>query len=178
MSGGAAEVLQTLQDILDLLVPDTSPDDSPSAACAIDPAPCRYGLYPGFQVPWDSCGEGPCGDRNGQLWGVLQSMTPVSQGGLSGDPCTIFNWVGKVGIVRCVTGLDDAGEPPDMDSVTADAWQQALDADAIRSAIKCCPLRSARVRDIVVSGWTALGPQGNCAGGEWELRGVYQLCCG
>lgn len=165
----AAGVIETLNDILVLL---TNPESG--AGCTIDPV-CRAGIYPGTEVPWDTCSETECGEGSGQLWGVLRSINP-NPNNTPGSGCTLLDFTAAVGIVRCAAPMDGS-RPPSIEAIEADAVQQALDADGIYRAIMCCEERSERVRDLTLSSWTALGPQGGCVGGEWAIRGQWHACC-
>lgn len=177
------EILETLRDILDLLTvpesPGESPDESPGFECLIVPQPCRVVLSPGLEIPWDECGTGDCGDApdgpDGQLWANITTMISTPSGG----SCEQIVWTADVGIVRCAATVQNDGSPPPVGAVEHDAWQQAADADHIRYAIRCCPVRPDSIKDVELVTWTALGPSGGCVGGAWTIRGILDDCeCG
>lgn len=169
MSKPVASVLKIMSDALDTLGQD-------SDCCALNPEVCRTAVYLGGEVPWDSCDSGCAGGKNGMLWAQLVRIDPVT-----GDPgagnCASFAWTIEFGIVRCVAGPDQSGNPPSETAVAADAAQQIADADAIFAALSCCASRSDALRDATVSSWTPLGPDGGCAGGTWSMRGRLNVCC-
>lgn len=161
----AVQALATLQEIVDLLV------DGSDNCVPLDPPPCRAGVYPGQEVPWDFCG-GQCGGNDGQLFANLSGMDVRQEG-----PCQRITFTAEVGILRCAAPMADDGTPPSAAAISADADQQAQDADAIWNAISCCTDRSEDLRGIVLVSWRALGPTGGCVGGAWIVRGVIDTCC-
>lgn len=166
MSGPATAVLGVLQEVLDLLT-------DPTSGCVLSPEPCKIGLVPGSAVAWDTCGEGKCATgKDGQLWANLNTFTTVGVG-----PCQTITWTATIGIVRCVATVKDDGTFPTSAELLADADQQAADADSIKAAIDCCENRSENIRDVTLVAWTALGPTGGCAGGQWTVKGVLDVCC-
>jgi hypothetical protein len=171
--GGTVHVLLILSDILETLTTDES-----EGGCPL-PCFCRVAVYPGLEVPLDSCETGGhCADGcDGQLWGAVQSITRVQQPEAPG--CEAYLWTAQVGAARCAAMPRDDGTPPSIDAVQRDAARQAVDADGIRYAIACCPTRSQRVKDagIVLESWTPLGPSGGCVAGFWTIRGRFDDCC-
>lgn len=69
----------------------------------------------------------------------------------------------EVGVYRCVSTLDDRGEPPSPAEVTADAL--AADADACALADAVSRLTWTHVR----GAWVPLGPSGGCGGGAQSV---------
>lgn len=160
-------VLDRLRDALDLLA---------EGDCAVSPATCRTAVYFGGEVPWDECGTGCAGGKNGMLWAKLVSITP--RGSNRGGKCAEYAWTAEFGIVRCVAGMGKDGSPPKPAAVEADAYQQARDADAIFNGLVCCPSPDSPLRDVSLTSWSPLGPNGNCAGGAWLAEGALSVCCG
>lgn len=172
--GGVMRVVEILSDILDLLTSDES-----EGGCPL-PCFCRVAVYPGLEVPWDSCSTGgTCGECDGQLYAAIQSVTRVQGDGVGA--CKTYQFTALVGAVRCAAPMsDDDQHPfPSVEAVQNDAIRQAVDADGIRYAIECCPTRPQRLRDagIVLDSWAPLGPQGGCVGGAWTIRGRFDVCC-
>lgn len=162
----AVEVLGVLQQIVDLLT-------DPTSGCAVAPEPCRVAVYPGVQVPWDTCGDNGCTSKDGQLWANLVSFTATGQG-----ECERVTFTAIVGVVRCEKGrVRDDGKLPRVEDTEADATQQAADADSIWEAFHCCVNRPDSLRDVSLTNWTALGPSGGCVGGQWTITGVLDTCC-
>lgn len=172
-SSGALRVIELLADILELLAGSEDSD----APCPLPPF-CRVAVYPGLDVPWDSCGTSPCNDADGQLWGALQGMTRVASSDAGNGGCQVWNWTAQIGAVRCASKMDEDGNPPSVDATQQDAIRQAVDNDGIRYAITCCPERPQRLKDagIVLESWIPLGPN-DCVGGAWTIRGRVDVCC-
>lgn len=173
--GGALHVLELLSDILELLT-----DDESEQNCAL-PCFCRVAVYPGLEVPWDSCSTACGSGCDGQLWGAIQGITRVPGGSNAGNGgCQSYTFTAQVGAVRCAAKMrdDDTNPFPPVEAVQNDAIRQAIDADGIRWAITCCPNRPQRLRDagIVLESWAPLGPQ-DCVGGAWTITGRVDVCC-
>lgn len=168
---GLVGVIEVLSDILDVLTTDES-----EGGCPLEPY-CRVAVYPGLEVPWDTCESDGCADGDGQLWGAVQSVTRVP--GSAGSGCEAWNWTAQIGSVRCAAKPRDNASMPSIEAIQDDAVRQAVDADGILRGIKCCPERSARLRAaaIVVGDWTPLGPDGGCVGGAWTISGRFDVCC-
>lgn len=172
---GAVGVIELLSDVLELL---TTPEDE--GGCPL-PCFCRVAIYPGLEVPWDSC-QTSCGDGcDGQLWGAIQSVTRLQGDGSNGvGTCVRYTFTAQVGAVRCAAKMtdNDLNPFPPVEAVQNDAIRQAIDADGIRYAIACCPERPRRLREagIVLDSWEPLGPQ-DCVGGAWTISGVFDVCC-
>lgn len=145
--------------------------------CPVSPPTCRTAVYLAGEVPWDTCESGCSGDSNGMMWANLLTIAPTAGGSDQGS-CADYIWTAEVGIVRCVAGPTNDGSPPSADKVQADAEQQATDADAIFTALRCCDSRPEGLLDVALSSWAPLGPNGNCAGGAWTVRGRLSVCCG
>jgi hypothetical protein len=131
------------------------------AVAALDPPVGRAFVAPGLEVAWDDC----CA---GQVWVRLLQLIPLPQfqkRKASGENCAVDVWeiTAAIGVVRCVHSVDDDGQPPTPEELTADGIQGAEDMQALMGAIQCCVQPSAFVR------WNPVGPMGGCAGGEWQF---------
>lgn len=162
--------LERVTEVLSLILTTLTEGD-----CALDLLPCRTALYLGGEVPWDNCETGR--GTNGQLWANLINITPTA-GGSDAGACPSYNWSAELGIVRCIASLSDDGSFPAVSAIEADSTRQAQDADAIFNALRCCPTRPEALRDVALSSWVPLGPNGKCAGGAWTARGSLDVCCG
>lgn len=172
-SGAVLGVLELLSDVLVLLTTEESAGGCPLRCF------CRVAVYPGLQVPMDSCSTGgACGECDGQLWGAIQSITRVQQAGAAGGVCDAWMWTAQIGAVRCAAMPSEDGTPPSVDAVQGDAVSQGVDADGIWYALSCCPTRPQRIKDagIVLESWTPLA-EGDCVGGFWTIRGRFDVCC-
>lgn len=177
MSGALALVgaVEVLSDLLEIMTHDDS--DSGGMNCTLDPY-CRVAVYPGLEVPFDTCEVDDCGKgADGQLWATVQGVTPYPTN--TGTGCDTYQWTAKIGSVRCAAKPGEDGAPPSVEAVQADAARQAIDADAIMYAIRCCAPKVQRLRDaaMVVTTWVPLGPDGGCVGGEWTITGRFDVCC-
>lgn len=170
MTGPLTRVVVVLQTALDAL---TCQD---ADCCSITPDVCRTAVYLGGEVPWDTCDSGCSGKRNGMLWAKIVSIDPTA-GGTDTGSCASYTWTAEIGVVRCITGLNQDGSPPSAAAVAKDARQQVADADAIYAALRCCPTRPDALQDVSLTRWAPVGPQGNCAGGAWSVRGSLDVCC-
>jgi hypothetical protein len=177
-NGGAVKVIELLSDILEILTADgtTESGESGVVGCPLPPF-CRVAVYPGLEVPWDSCGTS-CGAADGQLWGAIQGITRVAGNGVGA--CQAYQFTAQIGALRCAAKMkdDDLNPFPSVEAVQQDAIRQAVDADGIRYALECCPVRPRRLIDagIVLDSWVPLGPQ-DCVGGAWTIRGRIDVCC-
>jgi hypothetical protein len=173
--GGVVYAIELLSDILELLTSDES-----EGGCPL-PCFCRVAVYPGLEVPWDTCSTGGvCGECDGQLYAAIQSVTRVTGNGDGVGACQAYNFTAIVGAVRCAAKMtdDDLNPFPSVEATQNDAIRQAIDADGIRYAIACCPTRPQRLKDagIVLDSWAPLGPA-DCVGGAWTIRGRFDVCC-
>lgn len=137
----------------------------------------RAFLAPGSQVAWDDCCDG-------QLWVRMINVFPSGRPFPAVDsvqPCGIAVLAVQlaVGVVRCAAVVDDNGNAPTPEELTADTLAQSADASILLSAIQCCDLPTTTDKLIRVGTWTPSGPQGGCVGGEWTLTlGVGNCGCG
>lgn len=136
-------------------------------ACAYDALTTKPG--------WKSVTPGPaaldeCCD--GQLWVNLAGLSPrVDRGCVTG-----WNMTVSVGLVRCVSVINDRGISPNAAQIRADALQQATDVEELQQALSCCPENIAYVQRSLLGDWTAMNPEGGCAGGTWSLELVIPTC--
>lgn len=175
MSTPLTDVADILRSALTLLTEDPEESDPDPSCPILEPDVCRVALYLGGEVPYDSCDGGCSGSANGMLWAKIISVTPT-QGNTDQGSCASYIWTAEIGVVRCVAGLGNDGQPPTAAQVEADALQQAADADAIFTALRCCPTRPDELRDVSLTRWDPVG-QSPCAGGTWTVRGALNVCC-
>lgn len=139
----------------------------------------RVFLEPGATAVWDTC----CIDdgREGQLWVATTQVYPAT-GQLTPDTqpvrCQPSGFAADliVGVLRCAHTLDDQGNPPTVEQVTADAEKVARDRTLIRDAILCDAGPRLDVGGYRLGGWVPLGPQGGCVGGQWTLTIALPSC--
>lgn len=130
-------------------------------------------LSPGQETVWDDC----CG---GQLWvrlvSVVPQMDPSASRGAAPN-CGLLGWTVDlaVGAVRCVTGLDENGEPPTADVMTNDVLAEVRDMEDIRDALIYEMGDIPCLSRPTLLNWAPLGPLGGCGGGEWQFRFLLAL---
>lgn len=129
-------------------------------ACAeagLTKAVSRAQIQVGSEVAWDDCCDG-------QLTVRIINMTPFyGQAGAGGSACGPLYWnltVG-VGVIRCASTVNDNGVAPTAATITTEALQMTQDQADLMQAIQCCSVVRA------MGPWSASGPMGGCAGGEW-----------
>lgn len=118
-------------------------------------------LYPGSQVAWD--------DQCGQLY--------VSSGPIRADydrnrtRIASFHQTVAVGVLRCVSTVQDHGVFPGEDELTEDTDGNQLDAHIVMTTLAC--LKLDRASKLTLDNWNPVGPQGAMAGGEWKCQVFY-----
>lgn len=134
-----------------------------------DAPPSRVLLMPGSEVVWDNCGN------RGQLWVRVVSVVPHYPSGLRtnamGVKCGPAAWDATiaVGVLRCVSTVDDRGRPPKALTMTKEMTQILDDASKISGVL----VEAEEITEITV--WNPLGPEGGLAGGEWEARARFGI---
>jgi hypothetical protein len=133
--------------------------------CGAGPV-CTAAIFPGEEVAWDYCGE-CASDHCGFVYikltqGYPSTTFPAPALDLSCAAPLAFQV--DLGIVRCLPVMDDDGDPPDPDELSASALSMMDDMFAIKHAI-------AQVADKVhiLGNWVPQGPVGGCVGGYWTL---------
>ncbi|HEY5841538.1 MAG TPA: hypothetical protein VIU87_08730 [Mycobacterium sp.] len=138
-----------------------------AAQVALDPSPSRVITFqPGEEVAWDECCEG-------QLWcRIIRVGAGSYRGKADGTVCDIPYWTLTLGlgVIRCVGVLDDNGTAPTAARISADGLQANQDIAALSEVITCIGLTTG------ILGWIPLGPQGGCAGGEWQFETRVAVC--
>lgn len=144
-------------------------------------------LLPTAVIPWDSC------DCGGQLALAIrrvygsQLFAQESANPTEWNRCGPRFWVVDVlvSVTRCITGVDEAGNPPPCATALAEAYTLENDRTATRQAIACCleQMRQTRPPVLNVQAWVlgasvTVGEQGACAGVETSfLVGVSACAC-
>lgn len=132
----------------------------------------------GGEVPWDNCCVAEDGS-NGQLWVRMVDFHPTGPFPAQErqiTPCTPIMMAAQlgVGVLRCVSTVNDQGQFPSAAEMTADGLAMTMDASTILEALKCCvgPMAEddeSPVLKVGINTWLPLGAQGGCAGGEWTI---------
>lgn len=121
--------------------------------------PGRSVIAPGVETVWDDC----C---SGQLAVRLAGSRIV----YSKDICPIAleNTI-EVELVRCVASLEDDGEAPSENVVTADALQILKDMRELGCALQNYDPTDKQVHRVLLSEYTPTPLEGGCGGGKWSL---------
>lgn len=137
----------------------------------------RMLVAPGAEVAWDECCDG-------MLWTRLLQVVPaqlMQQGqgpfGMTRvGPCGVLMWEATigVGVLRCASMVDDAGQAPAPATLTAEALQVVQDMADVAAALQCCVAPQAE--KLTMGMWTPLGPEGGCVGGEWTAAVLVSNC--
>lgn len=126
------------------------------------------------EVAFDDCCDG-------QVWARLISAVPAPQTNqtpAAAQACGVVMWDATVGIgmVRCAATVNDQGAAPAPSVLCYEALTATADMAALQAAISCdlAPTRGARrVRFLR---WDAIGPEGGCVGGEWQISVLVDVC--
>ena len=157
---------------------DQTPAGAPTRQCL---------LLPTAMIPWDNCcesaGQVALAIRRVYAAESLAQEVSPTLWAKCGPPRTVAEVV--VSVVRCVTGIDQNGNPPPCDVALAEAIRLENDLTAVRQAIACClnAYKKARPPTLGVSAWSlgasvTVGEQGGCAGVETVfLVGVSVCAC-
>lgn len=121
--------------------------------------PKRRVLVPGNEVVWDDCCDG-------QLAMKVISIVP------KGDPKCITGWDATLGLslIACVATVNDRGQAPSAAQINADGLRQLTMMEELRDALQEIPETVKPVLRLTLLSWLPQGPQGGCAGGEWQVR--------
>ena len=117
----------------------------------------RVYIAPGDEVAWDPSCEG-------QLYVRIVTSTANRPEHCDGPKTVIYG----LGVVRCVATVDDQGVPPSPNRMTQDALVLQTD----RRDLECFLTDAVKTTGIME--WSAMGPEGGAALGEWNF-GVVVL---
>lgn len=133
----------------------------------VTPDVCFCGVVPGEETAYDYTGD--CTNACGMAWVRLVTAYPSTViGEASGQPGNCSHMLGmdvEVGILRCIEGPDEQGNPPSPDQMLAASMWQWEDMTTIRRAILCCQ----GSKDFLLGAYVPIGPQGNLVGGSWTV---------
>lgn len=123
-------------------------------------------LAPGTEAVLDECCDG-------MLWVRLVSLAPV----YDRNRCMTYQTADvEVGLVRCVSTIDDAGNAPSPEQQTWETLQMVKDMQELRNSLLCCVPEVKRVLGSSLNQWAPQGPEGGCAGGTWSLTLRFAAC--
>lgn len=156
---------------------DQTPAGAPTRQCL---------LLPTGMIPWDNCdcgGQVALAIRRVYAADIFPTEAPYAAWAHCGPKYLVAEVV--VSVVRCVTGLDQNGQPPPCATALAEAITLENDRTAVRQAIACClnAMKKARPPTLGVTGWSlgasvTVGELGGCAGVETTfLVGVGVCAC-
>lgn len=136
-----------------------------------DAGTCRTFVAPGSAPPWDVCCR--CDkDHEGQAWVAVQRYFPtVTFPGEAAAPLRCkpdqYGVTLNIGVLRCASTIDDAGNVPSVDLLMDEALKVSRDRTLVQYALLCRFAEDADLYpgQIALGAWTPLGPQGGCVGG-------------
>lgn len=139
------------------------------AKVALKPTPNRVvHINVGQNVPHD--------DMCSQLAGRVLTVTPFTgPKGASALPCGVVEYVATLGlqVYRCISTVDDAGQPPTPQEMDVDGLQMTRDMANLLRVIQCHD----SVRTL--GAWNPVAARGGVAGGEWTFQVRIPVCpCG
>ncbi|MFZ0789744.1 MAG: hypothetical protein WAM94_08990 [Chromatiaceae bacterium] len=156
---------------------DQTPAGAPDRQCL---------LLPTGMIPWDNCdcgGQVALAIRRTYAADTFPTEAPWTAWRACGPKYQVAEVI--VSVTRCVTGLDQAGQPPPCATALAEAIRLENDRTATRQAIACClnAYRKAMPPTHRVTAWllgpsVTVGELGGCAGVETTfLVGVGVCAC-
>lgn len=144
--------------------------------------PGRVELTPGLLPAWDDC----CA---GQLYLRVREIFPTAG---SGSPFPQFDAQQKgvnaacaihmvsvsfaVGMMRCAAVLDDNGNAPTPEAVSADAREMYHDMNIILQTLVCGLKEIKAIQGLKMDRWIPQGVNGGCHGGEWGAMIAVDPC--
>lgn len=123
-------------------------------------------LYPGDNIVWDHC------ECDGQLGVLVTSVAPF------GPPVCPQGW--RLGVtfsvVRCVSTIDNNGNPPSSAEMLEDEMQILSDMQVLAREILSLETTVPAVLGVKLGEWWPEGPQSGCAGGRWTSTITLPVC--
>lgn len=130
--------------------------------CAIEPI--RVYVATG-NIAWDDCCDGQLSVNVTRIYGSSRfpadSAAEMLQCAL---PMTAIEM--SISMLRCVTAMDEDGNPPTPEVVTAQSRRTLGEARAIWRSVLCFLFENKDTFSAVVRGQNFLGPEGGFAGSE------------
>lgn len=163
-----------MQDVLACVVASLNGYDVPVA---------RTLLAPGNEVAWDECCDGQLAIRLIETYPTMGKNSPFPNKDFSASNCAGL-MASRLGIslIRCVPVVQDSGASPSAADLTEATLRLTRDMSIVLEAIKCCIMddepdtKIKNVERVAIDGYTSLGPQGGCAGGEWQIIIGHGAC--
>lgn len=111
-------------------------------------------------IPWDNRCPG---------WFFVRNGAAAPQGGDHRCSVPMLTHSIYIGVLRCVSVIDDNGVAPSTQTMTAEAMDAIADSEAILALLNCDFNWAPYGGNRKIIGWTPLGPSGGYAGGEWQV---------
>lgn len=119
-------------------------------------------LSPGEATAWDN--------RCGQLYVRSTGLVPTVEKSARAKINLMRHRI-AVGVLREVSTVNSRGEPPTAECMDEDTDTLMADAYTLMVTLECLSLPWCS--KIEVGNWSALGPMGGIAGGEWAVTLTY-----
>jgi hypothetical protein len=137
----------------------------------------EFGITAGGEwPPADYCDCGDTTEGHGQAWVKWVNQRSVDTNPPATGCPTRWAVTVQLGVYRCWPSLDDEGNPPPTDAVTAAARGVADDAAALRRAVKCCEVINRLDIPWLVDRTDQIGPSGGCIGVAITIRFHLEDC--
>lgn len=135
------------------------------------PGTCFCGVIPGEAAVAEYGGD--CSDKCGMAWVRLGAMYPATGlGALDETPNNCSASLGfdiEIGIMRCIR-VPEPEYPLTPAELSEATSLQADDALTMWRAVLCC--EAIPNKDIMLTGYSPMGPMGGMIGGTWGVRTV------
>ena len=115
-------------------------------------------------IAWDWCCEGHAYVRVPRI----HPSNPFPQQALRQGNCALPTAVMvEVGVLRCAPTMDNLGNSPDAEDVTASSLEVYDDASTVYEVLRDFQIGNGARADTVIESWEPFDSQGGCAGGAW-----------
>lgn len=132
---------------------------------------CFCGIVPGEAAVQDYVGD-DCGAACGMAWVRLTTAYPAVGVGQPiqrlGNCASSLGYEVEIGVMRCISAGDEAGNAPSPEELLAATKEQMSDMAAVVRAVSCCDGISGK--DFILGTYTPLGPEGGVVGGVWTVQ--------
>jgi hypothetical protein len=81
-----------------------------------------------------------------------------------------------LGVIRCAATVDDQGNAPPPEAVSADATEMLQDMSTLLSVLMCVVPGLSKVQQMKLDRWQPQGVEGGCHGGEWGVFLAIDPC--
>ena len=140
--------------------------------------PGRVELTPGLLPAWDDCCQGQLYLRVREVFptGPFPSFDSAQKGVNSACAIKLLSVSFAVGMMRCAATLDDNGNSPTPEQVSADGNLMLDDMNTILQTLVCTVPTIKGIQSLKMDRWVPQGVNGGCHGGEWGAMIAVDPC--